>query len=311
MSGGLYGLEPPGQGRLNKKSIFIDTGAEIAAVPLTSPATVFVATSTGSGYKVDQMYITKADGSGRIAVARAHTHATSADEDGGDIYDMDKANSGTRLNIDGPRLMKGGMFVTSIDSGTVDATRVDNAIVTNCIVTRLRTTTNSADRWTQLEDGGISISFSNRIEWRVKMQLSHGSTEPITWRAGVNMESMAAAGNGTENRFGMEGCHTVDGFIHLICANGGGTRTNANTGIAATSMTGYKMSYTPGTNIIWQTSGGTIQTLSTNVPSSGSLPSDRTLRYSVKKPTPNTTEKAMYLAADSLYGKLGDTLWVS
>jgi hypothetical protein len=307
LSGSLFGLEPPSQSRLNRKTIFVGTGAEIAAIPLTSPATAFLCTATGSGYIVDELYYTKADGSGRIPAKRAHNHSTSSDANGGDIYDINVANSGT--NIGFHRFTKGGLFVASAET-TVDATRVDNAIVTNAIVTRLRTTATAADTWTMLEDGGGSISFANRIEWRIKMQVSHAGTDVITWRTGVNMEAITAAGNGTENRFGMEGCSATDGFIHLICSNGGGTRTNTNTSVAATSMTGYKMSYTPGTNIIWQTSGGTIQTVSTNVPSSGSLPSDRTLRYGVRKAS-STIQKALYIAMDGLFCKLGDTLVVA
>lgn len=236
---------------------------------------------------------------------RAHTHATSSDTDGGDIYDIDVGSAGDRLAIE--RLTKGGDFVTSIDSGTLDASRVDNAPVSNAIVTRLRTTTTS-NSWTMLEDGGKALSFGSKIEWRIKMEIS--SAADILWRQGVNMEAISAAGSGTENRFGMEGCSASNANINLICANGGGSRTNTNTGIAMNiGMRGYAMYYSPGVNIIWKDSTGNIQTMTTNIPSSGSIASDRMLRYAIK--TTTTAIKGMYIAADSLYGKIGDTLWVA
>lgn len=236
---------------------------------------------------------------------RAHTHATAADTDGGDIYDVDVGSAGDRIAIS--RFTKGGDFVTTIDTGTVDATRIDNAIVTNAIVTRLRTTS-TINTWTQLEDGGLSLSFGSKIEWRIKMEIS--SATDILWRQGVNMEAVANAGSGTENRFGMEGCSAGNANINLICANGGGTRTNTNTGIAMNiGMRGYAMYYSPGVNIIWKDSTGNIQTMTSNVPSSGSIASDRTLRYGIKATA--AVQKAMYIASDHLYGKIGDTLWVA
>jgi hypothetical protein len=310
MSGGLYGLEPPGQGRLNKKSILIDTGANIAAIPLTSPATVFVCTADGAGFKQDQMYLTRADGSGRKAIMQAHDHSTSADEKGGDIYDIDVNNDGTRIAFQ--RMTKGGFFVVSIESGTVDATRISNDKGTNSMYTALKTTATTGDKWTLLEDGGGQLSFANRITWKIKMQIDYLAETPpnITWRAGVNMEAISAAGTGTENRFGMEGCGVSDVFTHLICANGGGTRTNVNTGINMNiGMRGYAMTYTPGTSIVWKDSAGNIQSLTSNVPSTGTIASDRLLRYGVRKAT-GTVAKAMYISMDALYGKLGDPNWV-
>ena len=304
VSGTLFGLEPNSQSRLNRKSIFIGTGAEIAAVPLSSPATTFLCTSTGSGFTVNKLYVTKADGSGRVAVATAHTHNTATDEAGGSMYDIDVANIGSRVAID--RMTKGGYFVAYREGpATLDATRLDNAVVTNAVATRLQTLTTS-NNLTQLVDGGISLSFASKIEWRIKMEVS--SSAAILWRCGVNMEGVDVASNATENKFGIEGCSTADTNFHIVCCNGS-ARTDTNTSVAMTGMRGHAMYYQPGTNVVWKDSTGNIQTLTSNVPSSGSIASDRMLRYGIK--TTTTANKLMYITRDALFGKTTDTLWVA
>lgn len=316
-TGGLIGLESPGQSRLNRKMITIDTGAAIAAIPLTSPATVFLSTTSEAGYVQDELYVTRADGSGRSAVRRAHNHSTSSDTDGGDIYDIDTANAGTRLAI-GPRNTKAGDFDVKIQGGaSASVFNLDNFNSTNVITMRLKTrnstgTATAANDFTQVNDGGLALSFGSRIEWRIKMSIS--SSANVLWRAGVNMEAVDVAGDGTQNRFGMEGCSTVDVFAHLICANGTGVRTNAPTttdpSSGSAALKGFAMYYRPGTNIIWKDATGNTVSLNSNVPSSGSIASDRQLRYGIKN-TAGTTEKIMYVAADALFGKIGDTAWVS
>lgn len=308
MSGGLFGVQAPSGPLFNKKTLFIGTGAEIAAVPLTNPATLFLSTTTESGYIENELYVTKADGSGRAAVRRAHNHSSASDSDGGDIYDIWIANAGQKMAI-GPRYTRPGDFgsITLQSGGVPSATHLDVLNSTNVLTTRLKTTTVNGF-WTQVADGGLALSFGNKVEWRIKMQISHSSS--ILWRQGINMENVADAGNGTENRFGMEGCDSDGTNTRLICANGGGTRTNANSGVAMNvGMRGFQMSYLPGTSIIWKDSTGNIQTLSSNVPASGAIASDRELRYGIK--TTNTTEKIMYIAADALFYTISDSLWVT
>ncbi len=319
-TGGLIGLESPGQSRLNRKMILIDTGAAIAAIPLTSPATVFLSTTSEAGYIQDEMYVTKADGSGRTAVRRAHNHSTSSDADGGDIYDIDTANAGSRLAI-GPRNTKAGDFDIKFQGSPAAAAssfQIDNFNSTGAITMRLKTRTNSTtvntNDFTQVNDGGLALSFGSRIEWRIKMAMS--SSADVLWRAGVNMEAVDVAGDGTQNRMGMEGCSSVDVFIHVICANGAGVRSNAPTTIdpsaGGSALKGFAMYYRPGTNILWVDSTGNRVTLGSNVPSSGSIASDRQLRYGVKTTKLSAPpEKIMYVAADALFGKIGDTAWVS
>lgn len=304
VSGTLFGLEPNSQSRLNRKTVFIGTGAEIAAVPLTSPATMFLATTTGSGYVANEVYVTKADGSGRVALKSMHKHDSATDSAGGSMYDIDTANAGARIAFD--RLTKGGYFHAYIEGGAATtAARFDNTLATNTIVTRLQTaaTTNNL---TQIVDGGISLSFASKIEWRIKMEIS--SSAAILWRAGVNMEGVDVASNATENKFGLEGCSSANANVHLICCNGS-ARTDTDTVTAMTGMRGYAMYYSPGTNIIWKDNVGNVNTMTSNVPSSGSIASDRMLRYGIK--TTAAANKLMYIARDSIYGRTADTLWVA
>jgi hypothetical protein len=302
--------------------ITIDTGAAIAAIPLTSPATVFLSTTSEAGYVQDELYVTRADGSGRSAVRRAHNHSSSSDTDGGDIYDIDTANAGSRLAI-GPRNTKAGDFDVKVHAGAngtgvASSLQLDNFNSTGVITMRLKTRTNSTtvatNDFTQVNDGGLALSFGSRIEWRIKMSIS--SSADVLWRQGVNMEAVDVAGDGTQNRFGQEGCSTVDAFIHVICANGTGVRTNAPTttdpSLGSAALKGFAMYYIPGTKVIWKDSTGNSVTPGSNVPSSGSIASDRQLRYGIKTTKLSApAEKIMFVAADALFGKIGDTAWVS
>lgn len=308
--GGLYGLEQLSQGRLNKKGIFVGTGAEIAAVPLNSPAKTFICEETGSGYIADEAYFTKADESGRVSFRRKHTHDADTDEAGGDIYEIDIATLPDRIYINRNTRIEDFLATDQASSGGgggIALSRGDNAILNSRMVTRLRTTT-TTNNWTQLADGGKQLSMNSRVEWHITFQISHQSA--ILWRAGVGMEAVSASTNTSEAKFGMEGCDSDGVNIRLICCAGAGSRTNTNSEIAMdVGMRGYKMVYTPGTNIVWIDSSANMKTLTTNIPSTGSLAADRMLRYGIKLPS-GTTEKVMYIAADAITGKVSDSLWV-
>jgi hypothetical protein len=314
-AGGLLGVTNPSAPVFNKKTVFIGTGAEIAAVPLTNPATVFVSTTTESGYTENTMYITKADLSGRVAVARAHNHSSASDTDGGDIYDVWVANAGQKMAV-GPRFTRPGNFGhIAIQSGAApSSTHIDTFLGTNVLHTRLKTTTTN-NFWTQVYDGGLALSWANKVEWRIKMSVKMAAvpTDNLSnflWRAGVNMETVDVAGNGTENRMGMEGCSSdPSANLRYICANTGGTRTNADGGVTPKDIRGYQMQYTPGTNIIAKDSSGNITSITSNVPASGSIASDRELRYGIK--TTAAAEKIMYIVADALFYTIEDALWVT
>lgn len=301
VSGTLFGLEPNSQSRLNRKTVFIGTGAEIAAIPLTSPATVFLCTVAGSGYTANELYVTKADGSGRQAIMKMHTHSAATDAAGGSIYDINTANAGTNVGVD--RLVRSART----EGGNNPAnTRLDTVSASNVIVTRLQTLT-TLNNFTQIEDGGISLSFASKIEWRIKMEISASTN--ILARCGVNMEAVDVASNATENKFGIEGCASADANLHIVCCNGS-ARTDTSVGYAMTGMRGYSMVYTPGTNIVWKDSSANQQTMTSNIPSSGSIASDRTLRYGVKVAIAGGTNKALYIGRDCLFGRTADTLWV-
>lgn len=311
-AGGLLGVTPPSAPVLNKKTIFVGTGAEIAAIPLTNPATMFLSTTTESGYVENEVYVTKADLSGRAALRRAHAHSSGADVDGGDIYEIWVANAGQKMSV-GPRFTRPGDFGSfTIQSGSPSATHLDVILSTNVLTTRLKTTATN-NMWVQVADGGLALSFANKVEWRIKMQVQNANGTAVTnhlWRMGVNMENVSDAGNGTENRFGIEGCSSdPSDNIRYICANGGGTRTNADGGVTPNSMRGYQMQYNPGTNILAKDSLGNITSITSNVPSSGSIASDRELRYGIK--TTAAAEKYMYIAADALFYTISDSLWVT
>lgn len=304
--GDLWQLEQPSQSRLNKKTIHPISGANIASVPLTSPATVFLCTATGSGFNVDEMYLTKADGSGRINIRRKHTHNADTDETGGSTYDIDVANASSRIAIN--RGTRAGDFHVTTEGAAITTARLDNTVSSNTLITRLRTATTS-NNFTQLFDGGKQLSFSSKNEWHIKMQISSPVANSILWRAGVNMESVDVASSTTENRYGMEGCDGDGANIQIVCANGGAARSKTNSEISMiTGMRGYAMYYSPGNSIVWKDSTGNIKTLGTNIPSSGTIASDRMLKYGIK--TTNTTEKGMFIAADALFGKSGDPNWI-
>ena len=305
--GYAWSEEQPSAERMNAKSLFVGTGDDIASISISSPIALALCTADGSGFLANHLYFRHYDDvsggwSGWDDVSRKHTHADDTEEEGGDYYDIDIANAETVVSRMRPSLQEEMFFFDVNGAGAAVATISAN----NSQFLRLRTGT-VANNWAQVQDGGIKLSVSSKVEWHTKFEID-GSTA-ILWRMGVGMERVQESSESTLPKFGIEGC-TGDGTtIQLVSCNGASRiKTNTAVGMDQNAAIGVKIVYIPSTSVTYFDTLSTVKASTGGIPSSGAIESDKMLRYGIQ--TTNTTEKLMFVWADGLYGKILDPSWI-
>lgn len=314
--GGLFGLEPPSQAKFNRKTIFIGTGDDIVALASGADPVLFFCTEDGSSLTADNFYFRTADGLSLHNIFHKHRHDSINDVDGGDYFDIDIANA-DKISIDrvGERTSK---FTYDSHIGTGSSAITDEIEANNSLYMSIASGTTD-EGWAYVADGGVQFSFSNRAEWRAKLQFSHNGSEGqggLLWRLGVAAEKPQDASDPANKSFGIEGCSGLGQNIHLFNCDGGGSRpqtdttTNMKQGTGGTNTNlGVKVFYTPSTNVVYSDTAGHTVISNSNVPSNGVAFSDRLLRYGIRTSDAGTS-KVLYLWADALYGKRDDPSWV-
>lgn len=315
--GGLFGLEPPSQSKLNRKTIYIGSGSDIVSLTSTADPVLFFCDETGSSLTVDNFYFRTADGLSLKNIFRKHLHNSINDVDGGDYFDIDIANA-DKICIERTHGERTTLWAASEFIGTGSAAITDEVEANTSLYVDISSGTTD-EGWAYLADGGLQFSFANRAELRAKLQFSHNGSEGQggqIWRAGVAAEKPQNNSDTANRSFGIEGCSGLGQNIFLFNCDGGGLRpqtdttTNMKTGTGGTNTSlGVKVFYTPSTNVVYSDTAAHTVVSNNNVPSNGSAFSDRMLRYGIRTSDAGTA-KHMYLWADALYGKIDDPSWV-
>jgi hypothetical protein len=274
---------------MNAKSWFVGTGDEIATITIASTIPNALCTEDGSGFLANHVYI-------------RHFDDVAQEWSGWDDIFIDNAES--RLSLFRPTLQE-EMFQWDVNGGAVATAVADNSQF-------LRLRTNAAtNNWAQADTGGLQASLSSRMEWHTKFQIdgATGTNPAVLWRMGVGMERVQENSETTLQKFGIEGCGGDGITIQLVSCNGA-SRFKTPTGVAMdqAAAIGVKVAYIPSTSVIYEDTIGTTKPSTGGIPSSGSVHSDKMLRYGIK--TTNTSEKLMYIWADALFGKVLDPSWI-
>lgn len=298
--------DQPSNAKLNTRTIAVLDGAAINSYVNTNPTKIFLALSDDSSIKKDNVYIHTADGLATKNVSMsAHTHATSADTDGGDLLDV-LAGYGGLYNINLQAPTKYNFFAEVLGTGST----IDDVIASSQEYVSVHTgATPTANDYATILKGGVTISFASKIVFTTKMQISLNTN--LLWRAGINMERSNVANSSTIKKFGLEGCSGSGVNTQIVTCDGGGTRIQTTTGIdmAQAAFRGYKLTYTPATSVVYADSLGNINTVTTSIPASGASAGDSTYMASMK--TTNTTQKSLFMAGLSIIGKVNDPAWVN
>lgn len=292
--------------KLNNRTVAVIDGAAINAYVNTNPTKIFLALSDDGSVKANNLYIRSADGFSLINASMSkHTHAADTDASGGDLLDILSGYSGLYL-IHLPAPTRYDFFAEVLGTGST----IDDVIASSQQYVSVHTgATPAANDYASILKGGATISFSNPIMFVTKMQISLNTN--LLWRAGVNIERANVANSATIKKFGLEGCSGSGVNTQIVTCDGGGVRTQTNTGadMAQGAFRGYKLTYTPATSVVYTDSLTNINTVTTTIPASGAGAGDSTYVASMK--TTNTTQKALYVAGLSIVGKINDGAWVN
>lgn len=292
--------------KLNNRTIAVIDGAAINAYVNTNPTKVFLALSDDGNVKANNLYIRSADGFSLLNASMSkHTHAADTDAEGGDLLNVLSGYSGLYpIFLPGPT--RYNFFAEILGTGSA----VDDVIASSQQYVSAHTgATSTANDYASILKGGATISFSNKIVFVTKMQISTNAN--ILWRAGVNIERSNVANSSTIKKFGLEGCSGSGVNTQIVSCDGGGTRIQTTTGadMAQGAFRGYKLAYTPATSVVYTDTMSNVNTVTTSIPASGASAGDSTYVGSVK--TTNTTQKSLFVAGLSIIGKINDASWVN
>jgi hypothetical protein len=298
--------DQPSTAKLNNRSIGVLDGAAINAYVNTAPTKVFLALSDDGSIKANNLYVRSADGLQTLNASMSkHTHAADTDLEGGDLLNILTGYS-SLFPIYLPAPTKYDFFAEQLGTGS----QLDDVIASTQQYVSVHTGASpAANDYASAIKGGVMISFASKILYVTKMQINLNTN--LLWRTGINMERANVANTGVVKKFGLEGCSGTGIYVQVVTCDGGGTRTQTNTGsdMAQGAMRGYKLVFTPATSVVYTDSMSNINTVTTSIPSSGASYGDTAFIASMK--TTNTTQKAIYLAGLTVIGKINDPAWVS
>jgi hypothetical protein len=271
-AGLLWGAnDPPSPFRLDAKGVFWGTGLEILAIPQTSEVKVAVCTVTGSGFIENTMYVRSADKTQWLPVFGKHLHDQDTDAAGGKLAAIYRANQATvqkfvrwshsqwrgndkSASSPAPTLgSSGGSFYMDLSTSTTDETY--NTVI---------------------DGDGLKADLTKPISVSWKAQFSHNAQ--VVGRMGVNVENVQ---NSVVfgNKFWTEFCDAHGTKIMAATSNPLGTTIQPSATdvvVAPTNVArGFRLDYTPISQVFYSDSAGGSVTLTTNVPSSGQVSSDR------------------------------------
>ena len=276
---------------LNNKFILAEEGATVEAEgnPLSGQVASII--SDGSTLKKNRLYVWDELNSIWIDQANpAHTHLNT--DQGGSYYDIRKANSAVFWGITESDLL------WQVSSGT--APTYSNTIASTDGYREI-TTAGAANSAGNYVKAGLRYTFGSPLFAQFRANFSSVNSS-VTTRIGFNMEYAHISSNAAV-KLGVEACDTCNGVNLRVVSADGTTRSASNTASdAMTSTSSYKLTYTPGVNLVYQKANGTAITKTSNIPSSGSP--DRSNVFVAGIMTTNTTAKSQKLWGLNAFGTM-------
>jgi hypothetical protein len=308
-AGGVWvaGTDSDSAARLNQKTVTIDTGLNLAALPATYPGMLVFATDNSSGsFSSGYMYQRNASNSGWVQMfpMTPHDHSTNQAVTGGLLSDAFIANTGQMVCVN------------------LQSPRVANFNILNCVSSGTVTDNPAANQWRininsgataagvgQADVGGIRMDFGNKIKFQAKVDEQPAPTAPqnIQGRIGVNIEPAGLAASQTTKMLGFEFCDT-SGTPYMLVSGDGVARTALTTGQPYNGLHAIKFLYTPGQNTVGTVDQTVATTKSTNRPDSGACDADKLMRFGITT-TVITASKQLYLWGAMLVGTDNDVGW--
>ena len=302
-AGLLWGAnDPPSPFRLDAKGVFWGTGLQILAIPSTSEVKVAVCTATGSGFIENTIYVRSADKTQWLPVFGKHLHDLDTDAAGGKLSAIYRANQGKVKKFERFRADQWRGVDKSASSPAPTAVNLNNTFYTD-----LSTSTTDETYINVFDSDGLKADLTKPISASWKAQFSHNAQ--VVGRAGVNIENVQTSVV-FGNKFWTEFCDAHGTKIMVACSNPLGITIQPSTTDVVVSPTnaarGFRMDYTPINQVYYIDSQGGTVTLTTNVPSSGQVPSDRLFAAGIQTKNPSQV-KSMFLWNVEVTYEVSDT----
>lgn len=271
---------PHSDSRLNKMTVPILTGAEIAALNKALHRLV-ICRSTGSGFTVDHLYMANTAADAWIDVTSTASHDHSSSTQGGTI---DAIFRGNPLYCDlwltkTDDLKKAQWIETVTSTGTVedstDGTTGERSI-------RLRPNGTSGSGST-ISYPHLQLDFSKNSLFQTKVRIETATS--FAFHTGVGADDVTAADSNTI-KYNAEVCTVTNNNWFLRTANGSANSTS-DTGIAiTTSRTKLKIHHIPATPeaLLYVDSSSAFQK-TTQIPTTGATADNNLIKHSIKNST--------------------------
>lgn len=293
--------EPISPWRIDAKSVFWGTGAQILAIPSTSEIRVAICTSTGSGFIINTMYIRSADKTQWIPVFDKHLHNADTSAAGGKLAAIYIANQGK---------VKKAMWSKSTDfrgaSKHASSPAAAPVEANNSFYTDISTSTTDESYSNIYTSDSLKADWTKPISMSVKAQFSHAAE--IVARFGTNIEH-AQNSVAFNDKVWWEFC---DAHGTKVMGGSGNTlgitvqATAADVVPSPNRARGFRYDYTPINQVFFSDSDGGSLTITTNIPSSGQVPSDNLFKMGVI--TKNASQvKSLFLWHVEMTYEVSDT----
>lgn len=288
-----------GQARMNQKTVTIDTGSHLAALPTTYPDQIIVSLDSTGGFSAGFVYVRDPTNTTWNQVYPPGPHDHSGSTTGGFLATVLEDNLGQFLfyNYLSPFASQ---FLQTVTGGTIS-----NVQGSGSWNVQLATGT-VANNLAQADIGGIALDFGSAMKFIAKITEGGASTS-LQGRIGVNIEAAGAAVSNTTKSLGFEFCDST-GLNYQLVSCDGTTRTVASTGQAFAGTNNIRFVYTPTTSVVGTVNQTTATTKTSNLPNSGATANDKISRFGIQ--TTNTIAKNLNIHGFQLVGMDNDTWFV-
>lgn len=285
--------------KMNRKTLTMLDGDDLGAESPT-PGKVYVITGDGGGFLKNDVIYRDADNlSWRFLTMEKHTHFGTSNREGGDFNDILIANLGS-ISWDIVKFPKLTDFQTTENSGTASSVTFDP-------------TYNAVQFYSGTASGGLANGkrngnpFSYAKKSKVIEKARHvGPTTSFFSRSGIDMESVNTTNNNNK-KYGKESCEATNGNWFTVSSEGTSrTQTDSTRAIQNDVEAQMALTNNPGSSIDFQYNANSVNSKSTNLPSSGNTTS---AIFSCGVKSTNTTSKKYVVHAMAFIMGHDSNLW--
>jgi len=303
--GGPWADTTPGSAsKMNRVTIISGSGADLATLDKDEHV-LAKCTSTGSGFTLNHVYQTSADGTSWIDISStaAHTHSSTAE--GGGLVQIYAANSKfLDLALTKTQDLKKAQWIeTIVTTGSITDT-TDGTTGERSIKLATGATSGGAATITYPH---LQIDFSKRSIFQFKAKLTTLSS--LALHSGVNCDLVTAVDSNTV-KYDAEICTTTNNNWHLRTASGS-NKSMSDTGTAATTnRVGIRIEHFPdlGTpEADMYIDAATVFQKTSDIPITGASDDATLIRHSIKNST--TADRPYDVFASRLVYYVSDN-WV-